>query len=94
MLVRIVKLTFREDEIDTFLNIFKPHRVAIEKFDGFISLELLREKSNSKVFFTHSHWQNEAALENYRQSVYFREIWSKTKVLFADRPEAWSTQKV
>lgn len=93
MLVRIVKLTFEEEKIDDFLQIFEPHREGIKKFDGFLSLELFQEKTKKATFFTYSHWKDEAALENYRKSVYFRDIWSRTKLLFADKPEAWSLEK-
>ncbi|MFZ0490789.1 MAG: antibiotic biosynthesis monooxygenase, partial [Salegentibacter sp.] len=37
---------------------------------------------------------DEAALENYRNSELFKEVWAKTKVFFNDRPEAWSVDKV
>lgn len=94
MLVRIVKLTFKKENIPDFLQIFKRHRESIKVFEGFSSLDLYQEKLNPEVFFTYSHWEDEAALENYRDSEYFRDIWSRTKLLFADKPEAWSLEKV
>lgn len=94
MLVRIVKLTFKNENIADFLQIFEGHREGIKIFKGFSSLELYQEKINPEVFFTYSHWEDEAALENYRKSEYFRDIWSRTKILFSDKPEAWSLQKI
>jgi len=94
MLVRIVKLTFIEERIPDFLQIFEPHREGIKKFDGFLSLELFQGKTKKATFFTYSHWEDESALENYRNSEYFRHIWSQTKILFADKPEAWSLEKI
>jgi len=93
MLVRIVKLNFKKESITEFLQIFEGHRESIKSFNGFLSLELYREKLSSEVFFTYSHWEDEAALQNYRESEYFRDIWSKTKKLFSDKPEAWSLEK-
>jgi len=94
MLVRIVKLTFQEDKIDEFLKIFEEHRDTIKGFNGFSYIELYQEKTNLQVFFTYSHWEDETALANYRNSDYFRLIWSRIKVSFADKPEAWSLEKV
>ena len=93
MLVRIVKLTFKKENIVDFLQIFEGHREGIKGFKGFASIELLQEKSNPQIFFTHSLWKDEEALENYRKSEYFGDIWSRTKLLFADKPEAWSLKK-
>ncbi len=42
--------------------------------------------------FTYSYWESEAHLNTYRHSDLFRETWAKTKVLFADKPEAWSIE--
>ncbi|MRH99230.1 antibiotic biosynthesis monooxygenase [Kriegella sp. EG-1] len=94
MLIRIVKLNFKENYINDFLEIFEPHREHIKTFDGFIFLELYQDTENDQIFFTHSHWKDEIALNNYRNSDYFKTIWSKTKVLFADKPEAWSLAKI
>ncbi len=45
------------------------------------------------VLFTYSHWESEAALETYRHSELFAEVWAATKVLFNAKPEAWSVQR-
>lgn len=93
MLVRIVKLTFKQDCIADFLQIYEGHREDIKSFDGFSSIELFKEKSHPQVLFTHSIWVDEAALENYRASAYFRDIWLRTKILFSAKAEAWSLEK-
>ncbi len=59
----------------------------------FSSIELFKEKSNPRVLFTYSIWEDEANLENYRASVYFRDIWSRPKILFSAKAEAWSLEK-
>lgn len=93
MIVRIVKMKFKANEIDNFLATFEKQKEFIAGFEGCSFLELLRDKNDETIFFTHSHWDNEEALERYRQSDFFRNIWSKVKLLFSDKPEAWSTQK-
>ena len=94
MLVRIVKLTFQEDKITDFLNNFNEIKYQIRNFEGNEFLELYQDKQDARVFFTYSYWENELALEKYRKSALFNEVWSYTKTLFADKPEAWSVNKI
>ena len=93
MIVRIVKLTFKLEEINNFLEIFEQQKKFISGFDGCSHLTLLRDKQQANVFFTYSHWKNEDALEFYRQSDFFKNIWSNVKLLFDDKPQAWTLEK-
>lgn len=93
MLIRIVKLTFEPGHIAEFEGIFKASNALIKNFDGCLSLELLQDIAHPNVFFTYSHWQSEDHLNAYRNSEVFKSIWGKTKILFSDRPEAWSVHK-
>jgi quinol monooxygenase YgiN len=93
MIVRIVKLTFKLEEINTFLEIFEQQKKFIAGFEGCSNLTLLRSKTQTNIFFTYSNWKNEAALEHYRQSDFFLTIWSKVKLLFDDKPQAWTLEK-
>lgn len=94
MIKRIVKLTFQEDKLDSFQTIFEESRQKIRQFPGCHHLELWASKNPGNIFFTYSLWESEDALENYRKSELFTETWSRTKVLFADKPEAWSTEAI
>ena len=94
MLVRIVKLTFQEDKIADFLNNFNEIKHQIRRFEGNEFLELYQDKQDTRIFFTYSYWKDENALEKYRKSALFNEVWSYTKTLFADKPEAWSVDKL
>ncbi|WP_223033376.1 putative quinol monooxygenase [Hanstruepera marina] len=94
MLVRIVKMSFEDKHIDSFLNNFHANKEAIRGFKGCQFLELYRDKHNTNVFFTYSYWNSEADLEQYRHSELFKLVWSKTKPLFNAKPEAWSVDKV
>ncbi|WP_020527162.1 putative quinol monooxygenase [Flexithrix dorotheae] len=91
---RIVKMSFQPDKTDLFLEIFKTSKEKIRGFKGCLSLELLRDKSCKNVFFTVSKWENEYALEDYRTSDLFRSTWKKTKVLFNDKPLAFSCDRI
>ena len=93
MLVRIVKMSFQTDKIALFLTNFNENKDKIRNSKGCNLLELYRDKTNSNIFFTYSYWQTEEDLENYRGSDLFKNVWAKTKVLFNDKPEAWSVDK-
>ncbi len=94
MLVRIVKMRFRESEIPSFLESFDKVKEHIRNFPGCQFLELYRGEDDSSIFFTYSYWNRPEDLENYRHSELFNNIWEATKVKFSAKPEAWSVNKV
>ncbi|AEE51644.1 putative quinol monooxygenase [Haliscomenobacter hydrossis] len=94
MLKRMVKMTFQKDHIEDFLAIFEASKNLIRQFPGCRHLELLHLEGQPEVMFTFSIWEGQEALEAYRQSELFQRTWSKTKVLFAGKPEAWSMEEV
>lgn len=94
MIVRIVKLTFRESEIETFKFILKESKKKIRAFPGVLHLEMLQCETDPTIFFTYSHWKNAEDLENYRHSHLFKTTWAKTKPLFSKPAEAWSNHTI
>ncbi len=90
MIVRIVKMTFRADMVDEFTQMFEERKQTIRSFPGCTHLELWRDSAEPNVFFTCSHWGAESDLNHYRFSAFFKDTWSMTKAMFADKPEAWS----
>lgn len=94
MFVRIVKMGFQEDKIDQFMDNFEENKGKIRGFEGCEFLELYRDKHNTNRFFTYSYWKDEESLEKYRNSDLFKNVWAQTKVLFNEKPEAWSVDKM
>ncbi|WP_053992413.1 putative quinol monooxygenase [Mangrovimonas sp. TPBH4] len=94
MFVRIVKMSFQPEKIDTFLSNFEANKTKIRAFEGCQFLELYRDKTNPNIFFTYSYWDTETDLENYRHSELFKGVWANTKPLFNAKPEAWSVDKL
>jgi len=90
MITRVVKMSFTPENVEHFLYIFEKSNQKISNFQGCIDVKLFRDKKDPQVFFTISNWQNLKDLEDYRQSVLFKSTWAKTKVLFNDKPVAWS----
>jgi quinol monooxygenase YgiN len=75
MIIRIVRMTFREDKISEFLAIFDQYKEAIRKQPGCTHLELLQDYNHTNVYSTYS---------------YFGKVWPATKKLFSAKPEAHS----
>jgi heme-degrading monooxygenase HmoA len=91
MIVRIVKMEFREEGIPEFLDIFAGSRQKILSFEGCSHVQLLQDVSDPSVFFTYSYWDTEEHLNTYRNSDLFDGVWKRTKALFRAKPMAWST---
>ena len=94
MIVRIVKLQFKKENISSFERIFEETRETIKGFPGCSLLELYQDVSDPATFFTYSQWESEQDLEAYRQSDFFKGVWTRTRALFDDKAKAWSVQKV
>ena len=94
MIIRIVKLTMRKEEVDTFKAYFSSVCETIRNQEGCTLLQAWQDINQPEIFFTYSYWETEADLENYRQSALFDEVWTFTKQLFNDKPEAWSVDKI
>jgi heme-degrading monooxygenase HmoA len=87
-------MSFHEENISAFLENFELMKIHIRNAPGNRFLELYQDKNNPSILFTYSYWETEADLENYRKSKLFDEVWTFTKKLFNDKPEAWSVDKL
>ena len=95
MVTRIVKMSFDKTNANLFLEIFNEHRNQIRAAEGCTYLELWQtEEEKSVLFFTHSKWDSEEHLNNYRHSDIFKIVWPKTKALFNAQPQAWTVNSL
>ncbi len=94
MIKRFVKMTFKLERIEEFKRIFNSKKELIAAVKGCSHVELLQDVDNPCVFFTYSLWENTGYIEQYRRSELFKEVWAKTKVLFDDKPEAYSVKEI
>jgi autoinducer 2-degrading protein len=94
MFIRIVKMSFAEENIPAFLENFELIKEKIRNAPGNRLLELYQDKNDKCIFFTYSYWETEEDLENYRKSELFNTVWAFTKKLFNDKPEAWSVDTI
>lgn len=90
MLIRVVKMQFNPDFIAGFKITFASVQPKIAAFKGCSKVQLLQDQSNPEIFFTISHWQDEAHLNAYRDSELFKTTWAMVKPNFKIKAEAWS----
>ena len=93
MLLRIVRMQFREEEVETFTALFDQVKSKIRNFEGCNYLKLMRDHHNPAIFVTYSKWESQEHLDGYRHSELFKATWKKTKVLFAEKPIAFSLEE-
>lgn len=93
MIIRIVRMHFIPDAVDDFLDIYERTQAAIQNMAGCTFLELMRDTEDPNVFVTISHWDNTAALDNYRKSELFKNVWHRVKAHFAQPAEAFSMER-
>jgi heme-degrading monooxygenase HmoA len=93
MIIRIVRMHFREAGVEEFLMIFNDNKIAIRNFPGCSHLQLLKDAEDPTCFTTLSYWDKEESLENYRKSELFGKVWGRVKTLFSERSQAFSLEK-
>lgn len=93
-MVRIVKMTFKNESISQFKTLFESQMQRIRNFDGCTFLALYQDKNKANIFFTYSHWKSEQHLSAYRSSQLFKNVWGQTKPLFEKKAEAWSADPI
>jgi len=94
MIIRIVKMHFREEEIESFMQLFMKVKDKIGNFDGCYGVDLIKDIHQPNILFTYSKWVSEDHLNAYRASELFAETWQLTKAKFAQKAEAWSVEQV
>ena len=92
MIKRIVKIELEAENIAAFQAIFQESKMNILAKEGCFHVELLRCTAPDNIFFTFSLWESEEALNAYRHSDLFGDVWPRTKALFSKPAEAWSTK--
>ena len=95
MIVRVVKMEFKDECVNEFIALFEDKKEKIRSFPGCQYLELLQGLDAKKnVFATYSYWKTEEELNYYRYSDLFKATWADTKKLFSKKPEATSFKKL
>ncbi|MEQ8471191.1 MAG: putative quinol monooxygenase [Marinoscillum sp.] len=94
MITRIVRMTFDPDSTESFEKIFAESKEKIRTMEGCEYLSLHVDHHHPNIYYTVSKWQSQAALDTYRQSDFFKNTWARTKVLFSEKPSAYSLDQL
>ena len=90
MITRIVQLEFNQDKIEDFLRFFDMIKHQVNSFPGCHGMKLYQDIDRPTIVMTYSHWEDQEALDAYRNSKTFGTIWPKIKPWFNGKPQAWS----
>ena len=91
-MIRIVHLQLALDRCTDFESFVQPRMPQIAAQPGCRSVRLLRGAPGH--YFTVSDWESEIALDAYRESALFAEIWPTVKPWFSAKAEAWTTDEI
>jgi quinol monooxygenase YgiN len=94
MIKRIVKMSFDPARVNEFKAVYRQNWTKIKSFEGCEHVELLQAETEKNIFFTFSIWLSEEHLDLYRNSDLFKTIWASTKILFNDKPHAWTVMEI
>jgi heme-degrading monooxygenase HmoA len=93
-MIRIVKLTFKEEHILDFKLLFETRKELIRTQEGCSHLALWQDNKEARIFYTYSIWHEELDLNRYRDSDLFSDTWTIVKQWFADKPIAFSANEI
>ena len=94
MIVRVVQMHFKQECVADFKSMFMDIKEGIRGQKGCQLLELYQDTKDPQRFYTYSYWEDEDALNNYRDSTLFEQVWPRTKAMFDQKPIAHSLHKV
>lgn len=94
MITRIVRMHFRPEEVESFIDIYRKSRPFILEMKGCLGVSLHSQAGKPEIMFTISKWDSEEDLNHYRNSDFFKQTWTKTKALFESSADAWSLEEI
>lgn len=94
MVIRVVRMYFKEEHLEDFLKLFDNTKDQIRNFEGCQRLELLQDLGQEHILTTYSYWKDIKSLDRYRHSALFMEVWSQMKKYFAAKPIAFSCRQL
>jgi quinol monooxygenase YgiN len=92
MITRIVRLSFEPAKVNDFYKVFEASKLQIAAFKGCNGLQLMQDANEKNVLYTLSYWESEEHLNKYRFSNLFKTTWAQTKILFDNKPQAFSLE--
>lgn len=94
MVIRVVRMSFKEEKVQDFISLFNKTKNSIRDFDGCLRLDLLQDFGQEHILTTYSYWQDLKSLDKYRHSPLFLDTWAEMKEYFSAKPIAFSCKKI
>jgi len=80
----------KPEDVDAFRLLLRESSPRVRQFPGCLSLQIVADIADPTSFFTLSTWRDTDALEAYRASPLFVEIWPRVKAFL--RKAAWASK--
>lgn len=94
MIIRIVKMYLKKDEIKSFTDFFSSFQNQILEFDGCMHHDLFPDKDNKEIYYSYTIWKSEVKLKKYRNSELIKNISKAVEPKCEKEPLAWTVDKV
>ena len=89
MVIRIVSLKCKPEDVDAFRLVLRNSFPRVRQFPGCLALQIVNDIADPTSFFTLSTWRDVDALEAYRTSPLFEQVWPRIKAFL--REAAWAS---
>ncbi|GAC1538696.1 MAG: hypothetical protein NVS2B7_09880 [Herpetosiphon sp.] len=91
MITRLVEMEIKPEAVQEFLGLYRSVRREIQSQPGCMQVLLVQAIDRPNQFATWSSWEDEAGLEAYRRSSFFRGFWPSVRALFSSpaRAQTW-----
>lgn len=93
-ITRLVKMTFRSDAINTFLELFEKKKQLIRDFPGCNHLELWQDLHDPSICFTCSRWETQMRWSNTGILPFLKIPGKPQNSYLLKKPRAWSVEIV
>ena len=94
MVIRIVSLKCKPEDIDAFRLFVRESSLRVRQSPGCLALQIVNDIADPTSFFTLSTWRDADALEAYRASPLFVKIWPRVKAFLCEAAWASTCQEI
>ena len=94
MVIRIVSLKCKPEDVDAFRLFLHDSAPRVRNVPGCLSLQIVNDVADSTSFFTISTWRDVDALEAYRTSPLFEQVWPRIKAFLREPARASTCEEI
>ena len=94
MVIRLVSLKCKPEDVGAFRLFLHDSAPRVRDFSGCFSLQIVNDVADSTSFFTISTWRDVDALEAYRTSPLFNQVWPRIKAFLREPARASTCEEI